>query len=216
MFNISQFLEQQKIFGQSKPSFFEVYLQFPDIKDTVVNAPLLRIYGKASQIPGITLNYIEVPYQGTLITVPTSRYLNEWNITVINDTNFIVRTSLEKWLESINNSQGLAERPAFGVGSILNFVSGKRGTFSLGNVFKDGIVIHYSNALLPRPTAIYKFHDMFPSDIGSIDLGWDQNDSVEEYTVTFRYQYWTRLSLNLNNFGKFGSNAIEKIKGLFG
>jgi hypothetical protein len=31
---------------------------------------------------------------------------------------------------------------------------------------------------------------MFPSDIAAIDLGWDSNDTIEEFTVTLSYQYW--------------------------
>jgi hypothetical protein len=32
---------------------------------------------------------------------------------------------------------------------------------------------------------------MFPVDIAPIDLDWGSNDTIEEYSVTFAYQYWT-------------------------
>jgi hypothetical protein len=32
---------------------------------------------------------------------------------------------------------------------------------------------------------------MFPVDVAPIDLDWGSNDSIEEYSVTFAYQYWT-------------------------
>jgi hypothetical protein len=32
---------------------------------------------------------------------------------------------------------------------------------------------------------------MFPVDISPIDLDWGTNDSIEEYSVTFAYQYWS-------------------------
>jgi hypothetical protein len=37
----------------------------------------------------------------------------------------------------------------------------------------------------------YTFIDMFPADISPIDVSWDANDAIEEYAVTFQYQYWT-------------------------
>ena len=36
----------------------------------------------------------------------------------------------------------------------------------------------------------YNFVGLFPVDISPIDLDWGSNDSIEEYSVTFAYQYW--------------------------
>jgi hypothetical protein len=37
----------------------------------------------------------------------------------------------------------------------------------------------------------YNFVGLWPSEIGAIELAWDTNDAVEEYTVTLQYDYWT-------------------------
>ena len=37
----------------------------------------------------------------------------------------------------------------------------------------------------------YQFVGLFPVDIAPIDLDWGSNDSIEEYAITFAYQYWT-------------------------
>ena len=37
----------------------------------------------------------------------------------------------------------------------------------------------------------YNFVGMFPVDLAPIDLDWSTNDAIEEYSVTFSYQYWT-------------------------
>jgi hypothetical protein len=37
---------------------------------------------------------------------------------------------------------------------------------------------------------VYNFVGMFPVDMAPIDLSWDSNDSIEEYSVTFAYQWW--------------------------
>ena len=36
----------------------------------------------------------------------------------------------------------------------------------------------------------YTFVGMFPTDLAPIDLDWGSNDTIEEYSVTFAYQYW--------------------------
>ena len=32
---------------------------------------------------------------------------------------------------------------------------------------------------------------MFPTDLSEITLDWGDNDSIQEFTVTFAYDYWT-------------------------
>jgi hypothetical protein len=36
----------------------------------------------------------------------------------------------------------------------------------------------------------YKFVGLYPLDLAPIDLDWGSNDSIEEYGVTFAYQWW--------------------------
>jgi hypothetical protein len=31
---------------------------------------------------------------------------------------------------------------------------------------------------------------MFPTDITPIDVDWGSNDTIEEFSVTFSYQWW--------------------------
>ena len=38
--------------------------------------------------------------------------------------------------------------------------------------------------------ATYNFVGMFPIDLSPIELDWGTNDAIEEFTVTFAYQYW--------------------------
>jgi hypothetical protein len=36
----------------------------------------------------------------------------------------------------------------------------------------------------------YTFRGMFPTSIDDIGLGYDQNNAIEEFTATHRYQYF--------------------------
>jgi hypothetical protein len=53
---------------------------------------------------------------------------------------------------------------------------------------QDGYVIQYGKA--GEVIKAYNFIGMFPVDISPIDVDWSTNDSIEEYAVTFAYQWW--------------------------
>jgi hypothetical protein len=36
----------------------------------------------------------------------------------------------------------------------------------------------------------YKFVGAFPNDLSPIDLDWQSNDAIEEFTLTLSYQWW--------------------------
>ena len=40
----------------------------------------------------------------------------------------------------------------------------------------------------------YKFEKIFPVNVAAIDLAWDSNDTIEEFTVEFAYDYWTSVA----------------------
>lgn len=176
-FDINAFIAQQKVLGQSKPNLFEIYLSAPNVAANIASKGLSRLYCKAGQIPGVSLNYIEVPYQGTRINVPTQRFYNEWTVTIINDRQYALRSILEGWVNSISDSQGKQNR---------NLQQG---------ILQDMWVVQYSNEIVPLPIQTYFVRDAFPADISPIDIAWDQNDSTQDYTVTFRFQYFDKKNL---------------------
>jgi hypothetical protein len=49
-------------------------------------------------------------------------------------------------------------------------------------------VTQYSKVGVPVRT--YRFVNIFPQTIGTIDLSWDNADAVESFTVDFAYDYW--------------------------
>jgi len=103
------------------------------------------------------------------VKVQGNRTYEDWQITVLNDEGFGIRTELENMMIAMNN-------PELNTGAQLTGLSATvtQKTVAGG----DG--------------AVYQFVDMFPTEISSIELAWDTNDSIEEYTVTFAYNYWTK------------------------
>jgi len=43
-------------------------------------------------------------------------------------------------------------------------------------------------------TRRYKFFNAWPSSVSSIDVAYDSNDQVEEFTVEFQYQFFEIVS----------------------
>ena len=51
----------------------------------------------------------------------------------------------------------------------------------------------------------YKFYDLVPTTITQIDLNYDSTDTIEQFDVTFEYQYYTVG----NSLQSTGGNADE-------
>jgi hypothetical protein len=56
---------------------------------------------------------------------------------------------------------------------------------------KDGYVMQFSKT--GEVLKAYKFIGLFPIDVSAIDLDWGSNDAIQEYAVTFSYQWWETL-----------------------
>lgn len=161
-FSISEFTGALAGDG-ARPNLFDVTIPMFDQK--------LTFTCKAAQLPGSTIGVIEVPYFGRQVKFAGNRTFPEWTITVINDEDFVVRGQLESWMASINSHEAnLAE----------NLWQSYTFDADVNQYGKDGSLIK-----------TYTFKNMFPSDISAIDLDWGTNDTIEEFQVTFAYQYWT-------------------------
>jgi len=53
----------------------------------------------------------------------------------------------------------------------------------------------------------YELHHCFPTNISQIDLAYDSNDQIEEFTVEWQYSYFTASKTNS------GTSASEFVKG---
>ena len=49
------------------------------------------------------MNVVDVPFRGRQLKVAGDRTFEPWTVTIINDTDFTVRDSMERWLNGINN-----------------------------------------------------------------------------------------------------------------
>ena len=132
---------------------------------------------RASSLPGDNMSSIDVPYFGRTIKIAGTRTFPDWSFTIINDENFTARRNLEIWLNAIN-------------GHVTNLRA--PNAVAASSYQADGFITQYGKAgvMIKR----YQIVGAFPTDVAAIDLDWASGDQIEEYNVTFAYQWWQSIS----------------------
>ena len=173
-FNVSTFRNSMAYDG-ARPNLFEVVLTgVPAIGQLSLEDFTFKC--KSAQIPGSTLGVVTVPYFGREVKFVGNRTFADWTVTIINDEDFKVRKFFERWMNVINSHE-----------------TNTRGAgFNQPNSYVGQAVVRQYTKTGQSPTSLqYKFVDIFPTDLSAIDLDWGSNDTIEEFTVNFTYQYWT-------------------------
>lgn len=168
-FNIQE-IKSQLAYGGSRPSFFQVALTNPISTLADLKLPFMC---KASALPESTVGVIPVPYFGRDIKVAGTRKFSQWDITVINDNDFLIRQAMETWCNSINSLEGNLNTT--GSPAPLNYKS-------------QGIITQYDPT--GAEVRIYQFEGIWPSSVGPMQMDWSQGDAIGEFTVTLQYDSW--------------------------
>ena len=168
-FNVNE-IRSQLTLGGARQSLFQVTIQNPANSVADIKVPFMV---RTAQIPSSDLGVIEVPYFGRKVRLAGDRTFGDWTVTVINDEDFLVRNAMEEWSNKINSLQGNLR--TFGAASPLLYKANAQ-------------VTQYSKTGVPIRT--YQFNGIFPSAISPIDLDWNATDQIEEFTVTFQYDWW--------------------------
>lgn len=189
-FDITQF-RSQMVGDGARPNLFEVELSFPFYVQNVVGGPLaqkLTFMARATQLPGSIVNQVPVMYFGRELKFAGNRTFPEWTITVINDEDFTVRKAFETWMDGINSHRSNVRTSVFQNAGV--------GGNTTGNGYQaEAKVKQYGKVGDPgsgvgRIKKQYKFIGVFPIDVSPIELDWGSNDNIEEFSVTFAYQWW--------------------------
>jgi len=182
-FNVDQFRTVMQYDG-ARPNLFEVVLNFPNyVELRGLAGSSSRFFCKSAQLPGSTIGVVNVPYFGREVKVAGNRTFADWSVTIINDEDFAIRNAMERWHRGINeNVLNLRSPQAISTSPAIPGLS----------YAVDAEVYQYAK-VGGAPIKKYKFVGLWVSDIAAIELDWGSNDAIEEFTVTFAYQYWTTL-----------------------
>ena len=144
-----------------------------------------RFMCKASSMPTQTIGSVDVPFRGRILKVAGDRTFEPWSVTVINDEDFKVRKGFEAWTEKINAL-------ATGVGQVDP--NSYMGNGTVKQLSRSATVA--GNDTAHKVLHEYKVQEIWPSEIGSIDLSYESSDAIEEFTVTFQIQYFESIAKN--------------------
>ena len=170
-FNVND-IRAQLTGGGARPNLFEVIMPFPAIANPGAATTKMSFTCKGAQMPGSDLGMIEVPYFGRTIKIAGNRTFAEWSTTIINDEDFAVYNAVQSWMNAINSH----ETNVRGAGT------------SPTDYQATADVVHYGKAgdEIKKVTIV----NMWPSSLAPIDLAWETNDTLEEFTCTWQYDYW--------------------------
>jgi hypothetical protein len=161
--------------GGVRPTMFQVEMAFPDA--VVVDPTQADNEGtyliKTAQLPASNVGFVEVPFRGRKLKVSGDRTFDDWTVTVTNDVTFGLRKGFEKWSELIQN---------------MNFALGAN---ELNDYFASAVVRQLDRD--GNQLRAYRFEGIWPTEVAAIDLDFDTQDTVEEFGVTFKVQYWSAI-----------------------
>ena len=172
-FNVNEFISNGLQYGGARPALFEVFLTPPPIVNlTQSSVQKLTFMCQAANLPPSTMSSIEIPYFGRKIKIAGERTFSDWQLTILNDEDFKVRSLFEKWSNALNSLEANL----------------RTNNLNTENYKADMEVIQYSkdgNAI-----RAYGIIGAFPTDVSAIDLNWNTTGSVETFTVGLAYDYW--------------------------
>jgi hypothetical protein len=165
----------------ARPNLFQVELNFPSsLTGTSTGGSATSdlkkkslVLVKAANLPASTVGVIEVPFRGRTLKIAGDRTFEPWTVTVMNDAKFQLRSYFELWISKIQyQNENYSD---------YTKISDYQTSATVRQLGRQGDVLRS-----------YEFQGVFPTNVSAIDLAWESNDSIEEYTVEFQVQYWTQ------------------------
>ena len=177
--NVSTFLST--INQGIKPNMFAVDISFPAGGDFgTTDKSLTNILCKSAALPGSNLGVIEVPFRGRTVKIAGDRTFDTWTATFFADSNMEIRGLFEDWANSINSHEGnTAER----------FLPNQGTTGYMADLFVSQL--EKDDQVGGSVIRTYQLHHCFPTNVSAIDLAYDSNDQISEFTVEWQYSFFT-------------------------
>jgi len=190
--------------GGARPNLFLVRLNFPSQLNQVLDiesrggssagnlTTQAEFLVKTAQIPASNIGTIEVPYRGRMLKVAGDRTFEPWSVTVVNDGNFEIRKAFETWSRGINALTENVSQLGYGADGGASYCV----DMTVFQLSRDGQApsrtpdSNNSGTDGMETIRAYKFYDAWPSAISSIDLSFEANDQIEEFTVEFQYNFF--------------------------
>ena len=167
--------------GGARSNLFEVVLSFPDIAPadvTVIDKS--RFLVESAALPGSAITPLDVAFRGRTLKVAGDRTFESWTVTIINDTDFSIRSAFENWMNKINR------------------LSDNTGVTNPALYHADAFVYQLDRD--GSTLRAYHFYDIFPTNISAIQLAYE-NDAIQRFTVEMQILWWEAVKGNSASAG---------------
>ena len=132
---------------------------------------------RGSSLPASALGEIAIPFRGREIYIAGDRTTAEtWSTTFMNDTDFMVRNAMERWINGINDAAD-----ATGVIAPADYQT----DLQVEHLDRDDTVLKS-----------YIFRSAWPTSVTAIDLSSEAAAAIETFDVTWRYQHFEASAVN--------------------
>lgn len=159
--------------GGARSNLFEVVISFPSAAPADTNVlDKSRFLIKAVALPDSIINPLTVAFRGRTLKLAGDRTFATWTITVLNDTDFIIRSAFENWMNTINR------------------VSDNTGVTDSAEYTADAFVYQLDRD--GSTLRAYHFYDLFPTNISAIQLDYG-TDGIQEFTVEMQVLWWEAI-----------------------
>lgn len=164
--SISAFLTNAVPKGGARPNRFRVVLTFPQGLTIPADVPRRMSFScKATTAPGHTLGATPVPYMGRTAKLAGDEELDDWSVTIVVDNDFVSRDAIESWKQFI-----ISTNTNIGKNAPLEYM----GSADVEQLDREGNIIK-----------TFGLEKIFPTIVGPMTLGWDNNNTVHEFETTF-------------------------------
>ena len=178
--------------GGARPNQFEVVIRYPTVLGGIAG-DMGRFLITTAELPGQTLGVTPVYFRGRLIKLAGDKEFAPFSCSIINDSNFTIRNSLENWMNYIEDRVTKAgEQSPQRYQSTIDIYQKDRND----NILRQ-----------------YKLRDAFPVEIGPVQLDFGSNDQISTFGATFQYQTFdiitTPAAAALNSATGSGTGAVS-------
>lgn len=184
-FNINRFRAEGLVFGGARPTNFTVTMTFPDLVNIPGVSSKMQLLCRAAKLPEDIIAEVPIPYFGRTIKLAGNRQYEDWDVTIMNDEDFLIRNAFESWHNAMNTviSNRLDPRvanisPAQGNSYKTTALVTQFAKEGPGGIDSDGAI------------KTYKFEGIFPTLISDIPLDFDSTNQIEQFQVRLAYDWY--------------------------
>lgn len=184
-FNISEFNGKLSRYGLARDNLFFVTITPPSGGLLGMPTSDLSFFCRAVQLPGLNITTTDINTQGFGIQEkrPVALPLENLNAIFMIDSNFGVKRFFQSWIQTVvnyDNSEGYTKSVKGMTPYQINYKENYTGVMEV-------FVYSFNSESIKFK---YKFKNIFPVNIGNIDVAWENNDSIMTMAVSFAYDVY--------------------------